>query len=338
MNYKEFFNEIKTQQLQCVYLLHGEEEYAKQRAVEKLKATLAPDFFEFNYSILDDGDAGAIIGAAEQLPMLDERRLVLVTNSRYLTKTASEDGPSDAEPLLAYLKAPNPSTVLVFVHKGKCDSRLKLFKAIDKAGGAVPFESLAETELAPWLISFAANRGQTLGRNEAMHLINMMGRDLNRLSAELTKVCDYAHGRPITRDMLETCVVADVEHNTFRMIDEFIEGRPAAGLVMLCGIFTAEGRDAGFSMVGAIASKLRSMTLARQALDMGKNPKQAAEFVGGSPYAARRAVDAAKRFTMKQLDDATLELGEIDIRMKTTNLDAQIALERYMTTHFAQKQ
>ena len=334
MEYKEFFSEIKSGGLRPAYLLHGEEEYSKERAVEALKALLAPDFFEFNFASLEDGSAGAIVNAAEQLPMLDERRLVLVTGSRYLSKSSGEEGPADLSQLLEYLERPNPTTVLAFVHRGRCDARLKLFKAVEKLGGAVAFDYLSEPELCGWLVKQAAQRGASLGRGEAMALVDMVGRGMHRLSGELSKLCDYSAGRPITREMLELCVTPDVEHNTFRMLDEFLSGRTANGLAMLDAIFASEGKDAGYAMVGAIASKLRGMSLARQALDMGKSPKQAAAFVGGSAFAAKRSVESAGRFTMEALDRAVTELCDLDLRMKTETLDARAQLERFMLAHF----
>ncbi|MGI6193126.1 MAG: DNA polymerase III subunit delta [Christensenellales bacterium] len=338
MNYRAFFDEIKAGAVRPVYLLHGEEEYVKDRALERLTGLLSPDFCEFNLSIMDDPAAGDIASAAEQLPVLDERRIVLVKNSRLLAaskkdeqdakkgdsgKDEKQSGEKKEEqneandaPVLQYLKKPNPSTVLVFLARGKCDARKKIFKTIAETGGVVEFNLLSEQELLPWLTKFAANKGGTLGRREAAHLISVTGRDLLTLTTELEKVLSYANGAPVSREMIDRCVAPDVEKDVFRAMDELLAGNKKNALLILRSAIEKGGNGAEYAVLPAIAYKIRTLADNKRA---GKR-------------------DAfSKMFTRKELDDALVALADLDYRMKSETVDAKSLIERTVLGIFAGK-
>ena len=316
MDYRAFFEEMKAGTVRQAYLFHGEEEYVKDRALEKLTGLLLPDFSEFNLSVMDD-PAPADIASAEQLPVMDERRIVVVKNSRLLTDSKQgEDGEKNDGPVLSYLKNPNPTTVLVFFLRGKCDSRKRIFKAVAAEGGAVEFGCLFEQELLPWLIKFAAGKGGTLGRREAAHLVSMTGRGLMALTTELTKELDYANGAPITKEAIDLCVTPDVERNVFRVMDEMLAGNKKSALLTLRSTVEKGGAGSEYGALPAIASRVR--------------------MVSDNKRAGKR--DAFSRmFTENELDDALVALADLDIRMKSETLDAKIMIERAILGIFAGK-
>ncbi len=317
MDYRAFFEEMRAGTVRQAYLFHGEEEYVKDRALEKLTGLLLPDFFEFNLSVMDDPAPADIASAAEQLPVMDERRIVLVKNSRLLTDSKQgEDGEKNDGPVLSYLKNPNPTTVLVFFLRGKCDSRKRIFKAVAAEGGAVEFGCLFEPELLPWLIKFAAGKGGTLGRREAAHLVSMTGRGLMALTTELTKVLDYANGAPITKEAIDLCVTPDVERNVFRVMDEMLAGNKKSALLTLRSTVEKGGAGSEYGALPAIASRIR--------------------MISDNKRAGKR--DAFSRmFTENELDDALVALADLDIRMKSETLDAKIMIERAILGIFAGK-
>lgn len=341
MDYRAFFAEVEAGTLRPAYLLHGEEEYVKERALERLTGLLLPDFSEFNLSIMDDPAPSDIVSAAEQLPIMDERRIVLVKNSRLFApvkqddqqdekkgtkkdkkkgvkqdvKQEEQDEVSDA-PILEYLKKPNPQTALVFFVRGKCDARKRILKAIAAKGGAVEFKFLAERELLPWLAKFAAGKGGTLGRREAAHLISMVGCDLMTLTTELEKVLSFANGAPVSRKMIDLCVTPGVEQNVFRAMDEMLAGNKKNALLMLRSIFERGGHGSEYAVLPAIAYRIRMLSDNKRA---GK----------------RDAI--TRRFTKEELDDALVALADLDYRMKSETVDAKTLIERELLGIFAGK-
>lgn len=334
MDYKALFDQIDRGEPQAVYLLHGTEEYIKDRAVEKLLTLLDPSMEEFNLSKLTAPSVQEIIAAAEQLPLMDERRIVLVRDCPLLGDGAAE---GDTKALTEYLKNPNPTTVLVFLRRGKCDSRKALYKAISKAGGEVLFDPLSEQEAAKWAVSFAKRKGGTLGTAQARRLVMMTGGNLMDLASEIVKLCDYAGTAPITDAMLESSVIRNLEYSVFVMMEDFLAGRMQKGMEALRSTLREGGSDSVFKTLGFVSSRLRLILQGRYALDRGLNPKQAAATLPGSPYAAQKAVEAAKNRKTAWLEAAVVTLSDTDHAIKNGLLRQDIALEQAMLRIFSSK-
>ena len=97
MNYRELSESIKKGEKHSVYLLHGGEEYVKDRLYEQLYAHLAPQMMpEFNVNILHNPTDEQIIAACMTPPMMAESKLVAVRDCPLLggdedTKVSSRD-------------------------------------------------------------------------------------------------------------------------------------------------------------------------------------------------------------------------------------------------------
>ena len=96
--------------LSGAYLLHGEEEFLKENAVSSALKLIDPAMRDLNVDILETAQATAVIAAAETLPFMAERRVVLC---RAMPKD------DDAARLAAYAEKVPESTVLLFYIKGK---------------------------------------------------------------------------------------------------------------------------------------------------------------------------------------------------------------------------
>src|SRR2546425_2469259 len=114
--------------LEPVYVLHSEHPVLIERAVAAIRdAAVPPAARGFNYDVVDGKPSGSrIVALAQTLPMMAQRRLVLVRDLAALPA-------DDAEPLIAYFAKPNPSTVVVAI-ASKLDKRLKVFAAASKKG------------------------------------------------------------------------------------------------------------------------------------------------------------------------------------------------------------
>lgn len=311
LNAKAFFDEVNRREIRRVYLMHGVEEYAKDRALEALLGTLQPSLLDFNSATMNDPGIQELTASCEALPMMDDRRMIIVRDSRFFSQSEG-----DVKELIEYLPNLPETTCLCFFIRGECDARRALFKAVSKLGGTVSFERYSEEEAARWAASYAARRGGQLGAAQARKLVSMVGRDLSDVVGEVEKVCNYAEGAEITDEMLDVCVRKNLEYTAFQMLEHFIAGRMAQGFKMLNATLTVEGQGAAISTMMFFASRIRNMLAARYALDKGMSAADAAKCIEGNPYAAKKSVEAARRFTARQLEDALILLADADYDVK----------------------
>src|SRR5690349_5245055 len=138
------------QSVEPLYLLLGPERYLRGVAARDisdvaLSATLIREFNEASFSLLTDSVRSAV-AAAEQLPMMSERRVVRVRDFARLRD-------ADEDVLIAYLANPSPSTAMIFT-ADDLDKRKKSTKALLDACTVVDFSPLKDSEAKAWARSY----------------------------------------------------------------------------------------------------------------------------------------------------------------------------------------
>lgn len=193
-------------------------------ADEVEKADVAAQFLElvdeglraFNVDRFYGGDTRAdeVIDAANTLPMMVPRRVVVVLEAEKLLvpKRESKAADADQERLSAFIKSPSPHATLVFVC-GALDRRRTLIKLLLKEAQVVDCGTIEdEADAERWLKARAARERVTLDPAAARALIQRAGLDIVRLRAAFDRVVLYALGQPaITADDVRESVPAGPE-------------------------------------------------------------------------------------------------------------------------------
>lgn len=193
MNYRAFFDQINKGQIEKVYLFSGEEEYVKRQALEGLRAKLLPEGFEqLNESVLEGADAQSIMDAAETLPLMCERRLVVIRDWAPLLPGKSRNEAEETERMMGYLKRAPESCCMVFYMRREMDGRKKLAQTLQKTAGWVAFEPLSDADLMTWVKKTLKPMGKQMDAQAVQTLAFMAGRGLTRLELELKKLAAYA--------------------------------------------------------------------------------------------------------------------------------------------------
>jgi len=128
------------------YFLYGPEVYLRDQAVREiaeaaLQGTLLREFNDSSFNLFSE-DVRDAVAAAEQLPMMSERRVVRLRNFARLRE-------DDEEVLSAYLERPVETSVLIFVGDD-IDKRKKLGRKL-LSGAAFEFQPLKGNELPNWI-------------------------------------------------------------------------------------------------------------------------------------------------------------------------------------------
>ncbi|MBI4371639.1 MAG: DNA polymerase III subunit delta [Elusimicrobia bacterium] len=180
--------EWKAGRFRPVYYLLGEESAAKAQALLELKKLFGAD--DFNRRELDaQAGAQAAIAEALTLPVLAERRLVIVRGPRL---------PAEARAAFAaYLESPCATTTLVLLcDDRRPDRRDPLAAAAARAGAVCVFAPLDEGTAAERLIARARELGKTLAPRAAEALVAEAGTDWGVLAGELEKAALFVGNAP----------------------------------------------------------------------------------------------------------------------------------------------
>lgn len=312
--------------LKPVYLIHGSEELLLDRAVKRLRDRLAKVAdLDFNLETFE-GDASSaddVVNAANTMPFMSDRRLVIVHG-------VDKMDAADLESLAAYAKDPAPFTCLVLVAT-KMAKNSKLYKAV--AGTGVVFEYAApkRNEYAGEVVKLFRERGKRIGLQAAEALVEVVGRDLRRLDTEVGKVASYAGAsEEVTLDDVREAASASAVTSIFDMLDAIGSRDVAKSLRLLHRII-----DDGESPLGVhamLARHVRALLGARALADRRLSPDEIAPALSMAPWQARNAIRQAMNFTPDELAAALCGLADAEETMKTSPTDAGLVIERWIVS------
>jgi DNA polymerase-3 subunit delta len=299
------------------YLLYGDEEYLVERARGRIMDVLLPHVRELNYTSYDAAQAPPpeVINACNTLPCMVQHRIVLVKNTHQYSK-------NDLRSFSPYLHSPCPTTSLVFIADEMTAEFLK--QAQD---GAFHLAHPLQKEIIPWIRTIARELGKEITAEAAGYLQEAIGRDLQGLYHELSKVSLYVgeRGRIEMKDVER--VVSEVRVTTI------FELTKAVGERDLKRAFRAleriwESGEPPLKILGMIARQFRHLLMTKEILGHGDGTEEVKKQLGiSNPYYLRELAAQAKGFSQASLQQAIKSLWQADLKLKRSSLSRRLLLE-----------
>jgi DNA polymerase III subunit delta len=306
VDYAAFLKSADRGDIPPVALLHGPEPFLLDDAVQRVTRGLFPDSAPVapgaaratppvDLSMVKetfdarDGDVDAIVGAALMLPWVAGRRLVVARGVDGLTAKR-------AESLVAYLRAPSPSTALLLVCGQSLAASHWLVGAVP-AAAVVPALPLLGRQLVGWLVSRARADGFELDEGAASLLVDLSGNDLTQLRGDVEKAA--LAGGPDNRRVGVAEVRAVVGEHRLRHIFELtralIAGDAGTALSVLELLLNAGEEPLG--VLGMLGREVRALWLAADGLRRGRREEEITRELRRPPAAAAALLDRARGLT-----------------------------------------
>ncbi len=310
-----------------VYLFHGDDDYLKEDKIRALvdRAT-DPGTRDFNLDVQRAGetDAGALGLALDSLPMMAERRVVILRDVTTLKKDARSV-------LTKYLTHPAADTLLVLV----AGAGTKPDAALMDAATTVDFRPLNDSELAKWVAHRASTLGMTIDPHAAELLCTATGNDLALLSGEIDKLRSYANGETVGEAAIEAIV--GVRHGeTLGDLLDFVAQRKSTDAIALLERVLAQPKTTGVSIVMALTTQTLAIGWLLEARERGlaqhqferelyallkENPSS----VAGRPWgdAVKAWVHALRHWDDASVGRAITLLLAADVALKDTRISSE---------------
>jgi DNA polymerase-3 subunit delta len=319
LNYLGFFESLKSGDIKPVYVFEGEEEYIKAQAVKALCNTLLPEGLEqMNLTELYSPAADELIAAAETLPVMADRRVVLVRESALLSteKAAEENG---AEAVVNYLPSASPSTCLAFIVKGRADGRKKLYAYCKKEHTVVDFSPMTEQQAVNWIVRSMKALGKSMSYAVGERLLFTVGNDAALLKQEMDKLSDYAGERSeVLEEDIAAITVQSLECTVFQMVDAQVAGDCGRALILMRRVL-----DGGGDRMMVLSMLLRQYRMLYQICCLTEENVPQGELpalLKIPPFAARRMQAQAARYDKRRLKDVYDFLLDFEYRLKSGRL------------------
>lgn len=334
MNYQELMKQIKNKTAAPVYFFTGPEVYIAQMMEHMLIDQMVMHGMEqMNLTIFTekDPDISEIITVCEMLPLMSQKRVVIIREETGIVKSSDKKTVAAIE---KYLNNPSPSTVLIFYDQLP-DKRKKIYKTLKEKAVIVDYQKLNRLELQKWIgrrLKLAnkqtTRRAVDLFIDDCLYLENEHS-NMEIVDHELNKIIDYTGDRPqVTVTDIETVMPKSIEDNIFKMIDYAMENEKGTALTML-GQFYLEG-ESPFGVYGLLLRQIRIMLMIRILKDRNMTPEAIAKEVKLPPFIVRKTMNNSKKYSVNRLKRTLINAAELDLKMKTGKIDAEFAVEWFI--------
>jgi DNA polymerase III subunit delta len=249
---------------QPLYLLLGTERFLRDTAARSiteagLRGTLLRDFNESSFNLQRDSVQSAL-AAAEQLPMMSERRVVRIRDFGRLRE-------SDEESLIRYLNNPAPQTVMIFI-ADDLDKRKKATKSLLDNCVVVDFPHLKDAEAKAWARTRLKELNTTADDAVLSEIINLVGTDVQTLFNEIDKLASaVADSGRITSEVIEELIGRSRELSNFELGDHLLAHNRKRALETLHRLLD-DGAEP-VMLIGLIAGNYHRLALAKALLAKG---------------------------------------------------------------------
>ena len=330
MDWNDFYKSLKAGQYENIYLFTGPEEYTKREALAALRNALLPPGLEaLNEAVLEDCAAQEIIASAETLPVMCDRRIVVVRDWFPLKPGKGKNEETDVECISDWLQNPPETCILIFYMSVEMDGRKKLSTMLKKMKGYVEFGRLSGAVLMKWCNQHLRKTGQKLRPDAFDELTLIAGHDLVRLSGELEKLSAYVGSvTEITIEDVRAVVAPAAEYSVFVILDHLLSGRLTEATETVNRVLQTE--PSVIRLISMFANQLRIDAHMKYALEGNRNMAQVTKALNVSEYRARHILRQIRPMSAKTLEEGYLRCVKADFEIKSGRIRDRAALDKLM--------
>jgi DNA polymerase-3 subunit delta len=331
---KDLDQSLKKGQIEPVYFLHGEETYlrdgaARQIAEAALTGTLLREFNDSSFDLVTD-DIRDAIAAAEQLPLMSDRRVVIVKNLNKLEGRKKFDDDEDEDVSLAarilmdYLQRPVATSVVIFT-SDDLDKRRKYAKLL-LASAAYEFRPLQQKELPAWIRDYLRSLDTEIDSAALSILTEALASDLVTVKNEVNKLAAAAlPSRRITTELVEQLSRRSREHMNWDLTDSIVSRNRRQALRVLRHLL-----DDGIEPVlltAVIAGTFRRMGLAKEMHVRGASSTEIFSKVRVPSFKQRDYLAMLNRIDAHQMSQFIQRIADTDLAIKTSKATPRMQME-----------
>ena len=300
--------ELDSGRVRAYYLLHGEEDFTRDRAADQLVSRLTPDQapdFNLDRFFADALNLEEVTQSYYSYPMMSVRRVIVLKRCERLT-------PTQCKELEVVLDTPAESSILIAVG-AKLDMRRRFFAQLVRRGFAARFRVPYENQVQPWLSQFARGQGINLEPAAADLLVLYNGSNLRDLANELEKI--GGRDKNIRREDVERTVSRRRETSVFELADQ-LGTRDYRRSTQLLRSFLRDGSEVGFALA-MIQRHFQLLLNTKELLARRRSRAQLASELGISPYFVGKYMEQERNFSRQQLWDGLGAMLMADVQLKS---------------------
>lgn len=295
-----------SKKLENGYLLEGDDLFLFDKAFSMIKKACNLTMEDFNFVRFDDDNFSVdkFLDATEVMPLLDEKRLILLKN---VTKVTI----ADLKKIAPYFDNPVPSTVVVIYD---FENKFSLLKSNLEFVDCRRFDqNLAKAVV----VSELKKLGKQISEDGVETLLDYTNGYLTKAMNEIEKLAFYDTSNPlITKAMVEEVSVKEKEFVVFELTEALGQKNIDKAISLASMLSKEQG------IMALISNHFRRMFFV--SITDGSDSELASS-LGVKEYAIKKIREQCKNFSKMQLKKIFALLDEIDYKIKSGQMVSENA-------------
>ena len=322
---KSLNEDLKTGQLNQVYLLYGEEAYLKKQYKDKLRNAMVSTGDNMNYAYYEGKgiNVNEVIDLAETLLFFAERRLIVLEDTGFFKSASAE--------LADYIKEMPETTSMIFVET-EIDKRGKLYKAVQAKGRAVELGRQDENTLLRWVASNVKQEQKQISESTVRFFLAKVGTDMENIQKELEKLFCYTLDKErITAEDVEEICTTQITNQIFDMVNAVADKKQRKALEFYNDLLAL--KEPPMRILALLTRQFKLLLEVKTMDKQGYGRKEIAEKAGINPFVVGKYQVQAKAFSEKELRQIMEDSVETDEAIKTGRLTDTLGVELFIMKH-----
>ena len=322
---KSLNEDLKSGQLNRVYLLYGEEAYLKKQYREKLRNALVSPDDNMNYAYYEGKgiNINEVIDLAETLPFFAECRLIVLEDTGFFKSATPE--------LADYLKEMPETTAMIFV-ESEVDKRSKLYKAVQNKGRAVELGRQDESTLIRWVAGHVKRENRQIAESTIRHFLAKVGTDMENVQKEMEKLFCYTMGKTeITVADVEKICTTQITNRIFDMVNAVADKQQRKALDYYYDLIAL--KEPPMKILSLLARQFKLLLEVKTMDKQGYGRQEIAAKLGLNPFVVGKYQAQAKAFSSKELRNVIEDGVDTEECVKTGRLTDVLGVELFIMKH-----
>lgn len=333
LSYESIVFDIKNRKLKNIYLFFGPEVYLINDVLSKIKKEIVSLGLEsLNYIKLEGQSINyeTVVNACETLPLIDNRRIVVVNDVDYfkikkIEKEGIEDE-SNLNKLIDYFGKIPETTILILLAGEQVDKRKKIYNCIKKNGDIVEFKQLRSQDIIKWISNILELYGKTINIDDANHLVERAQGSLDDIMNEIKKLCSYVGEKENINSVdIDAVVPKSLEINIFQLVDSVSAKDTVSALLTLNELLLdSEPIPVILTM---LIRQYRLLLSTKLLVEKGYTAQEIMSKLSLKSFVFSKMLQVSKKYNETQIQHRLKRCLDVDAEIKMGRMEPRLALE-----------
>ena len=332
MTIENLEKELKTEQLNSIYLLYGEELFLLESCLKKIRNIFGECIKGINYILIDEQNVSEIIADIETPSFGYEKKLIIARNTGLFKKEGKKKTgelyklkEKLAEYIEQNIKLIQESVVLVFVDE-EVDEKSDLFKKIEKNGVICKFDYQKPIQIEQRIKAICNSYKVQIDSQTMKYFIECCGTNMQDLINEIRKLIEYAGKKgTITKEDIDKLSIKKIESIIFDLTDDLGKKDIASALDVFHNLIYAKEPIA--KILITLYNHFKKLYITKMALRENKELTTSLNLKPNQMFLTTKYKVQAKYFKESELRAILQELCNLDYNFKSGKIDLQVGIE-----------